>query len=430
MNQRKSFIQTLVSYLEGYDYAYLKYVYDGIDSIPESSDIDLFILKKDLKAILSFVRENTQGSVKVVNKSFMSVVSIYFDDGSFLSLDLIHQFKQTSKTFLKIDSLKDAILSNGQVKVLKPAYDFQYTCLFYVLNKAEVPLKYQELYFKLSQEDRNDIIQTLNENFQLDLQTLHEFFANKDKYHTKVHASLASKNAGITGLFNKLNYIVDTIRMMGKQKGLTITFSGVDGAGKTTILTKVKEMVEEKYRQPVKVLRHRPSLLPILSAYQYGKEAAEKKTTERLPRTGGNKSTISSLIRFAYYFVDYIFGQFVVLFKYNMRGVTVIYDRYYFDFINDGKRSNIVLPRSFTKPLYSFLVKPDLNFFLYADADVILKRKQELAKEDIEELNEKYISLFEAYSKKYSSSKYIPINNIDIDETMDIIETNYKAKSK
>lgn len=56
-----------------------------------------------------------------------------------------------------------------------------------------------------------------------------------------------------------------------------ITFSGVDGAGKTTILTKVKELIEDKYKKEVVVLRHRPSILPILSAIKHGKKKLKRK---------------------------------------------------------------------------------------------------------------------------------------------------------
>lgn len=426
MQHRRAFIHSFFEFLEAYPYAFLKYVYEDIDSIPEHSDIDLYLPKSSLESTLLFIQiYPTIEKVVFVRKSFMTIVSIYFQDNSFLSLDLIHQFKRKSQEFLIIKDLSKSSVRKGNIKVLDTAYDFQYTIFFYVLNHAKVPSRYQDLYLNLNLEEQKKIIEMLKNDFNLSVNSLLQFFNETSHFSTKIEAGIRQKNKGFTRIRNLANYLLDSGLMMKRQKGLTITFSGVDGAGKTTILTKVKELIEEKYRQPVKVLRHRPSILPILSAYQYGKEEAEKRTTEKLPRTGGNKSSISSLIRFAYYFIDYIFGQFVVLFKYNYRGVTVIYDRYYFDFINDGKRSNIVLPRGFTKPLYSFLVKPDLNFFLYASPEVILKRKQELRKEDILELNEKYLALFDLYDKRYNNSEYQCINNIEINETMERIEKAY-----
>lgn len=200
-----------------------------------------------------------------------------------------------------------------------------------------------------------------------------------------------------------------------------ITFSGVDGAGKTTILTKVKELIENKYNKEVVILRHRPSILPILSAIKYGKKEAEKKTQEVLPRTGKNKSKVSSFVRFFYYLLDYVYGQWVVYFKHTSKGKIIIYDRYYFDFINDSRRTNIDLDSGFIKFFYKFVFKPKLNIFLYADPDVILSRKQEMDKESIVDLTNKYKSLFNELSNKHDQY-YLPIENIEIDETMTEIE--------
>ena len=81
-----------------------------------------------------------------------------------------------------------------------------------------------------------------------------------------------------------------------------------------------------------------------------------------------------------YYYVDYVLGQFYVYTKANLKGHILLYDRYYFDYIVDSKRANIVLPSGFVKGLYRLVFKPDLNFLLFADPDVILARKQELSK--------------------------------------------------
>ena len=213
----------------------------------------------------------------------------------------------------------------------------------------------------------------------------------------------------------------DVIRDLIHNRGIIVTFSGVDGAGKSTILESVRQSLQMKYRQRVVVLRHRPSLLPILSSIRYGKQNAERKTTEVLPRQGKNNSKISSLFRFAYYYLDYLLGQFYIYFRYAFRGYTVLYDRYYFDFIIDSKRSNIVLPKSFLKLFYYFLFKPNVNVFLYAAPEIILSRKRELSSEDIQSLTAEYRELFDELSKGGKTKKYMVINNTDLNLTLDIV---------
>jgi thymidylate kinase len=94
-----------------------------------------------------------------------------------------------------------------------------------------------------------------------------------------------------------------------------------------------------------------------------------------------------------------------------MRGYVVLYDRYYFDFIHDSRRSNIDLPPSLTSLGYALLIKPRFNFFLYATADEILRRKQELDAATIEQLTRNYLGLFERLGSRYGYARYRPILN-------------------
>lgn len=203
-----------------------------------------------------------------------------------------------------------------------------------------------------------------------------------------------------------------------------ITFSGVDGAGKTTILREFTELLQNEYGQEVIEIRHRPSILPILSAIKHGKKEAEKKTMEVLPRTGNNKSKLSSYFRFFYYLIDYVFGQWVIYFKHTRKGKLVIYDRYYFDFINDARRTNINLDSRFVKFFYKFIFKADMNIFLFASPEIILSRKKEMDADSIIRLTNKYKILFDELGKN-NDEKYITIENIDKAVTMRTIKDHY-----
>lgn len=200
-----------------------------------------------------------------------------------------------------------------------------------------------------------------------------------------------------------------------------ITFSGVDGAGKTTILREFTETLNSKYNVKVKELRHRPSVLPILSSFKYGKAKAEQRAIEVLPRTGSNSSKTSSYIRFFYYLLDYILGQWYIYFKYTRKNILVIYDRYYFDFINDARRTNIDLRSDYVRYFYKFIFEPEINIFLYASPQIIRQRKQEMDEESIELLTKKYLHLFKDYRDR-SSREYICIENIDKHKTLGLIE--------
>jgi thymidylate kinase len=106
----------------------------------------------------------------------------------------------------------------------------------------------------------------------------------------------------------------------------------------------------------------------------------------------------------------------------------VLYDRYYFDFINDSKRSNITLPKGLTKGAYALIMNPNFNFFLYADPDTILKRKQELDKDTIVQLTSDYKELFK-HLDKANGARFIAIENVILDETIRTI-INYTTLQK
>ena len=407
-SERGLFIIDFFDFINDRDYATIKFHDNEPELLSVYSDIDICINKSELKSILGFLNNNQfVKKVEVVTKSNMYAVSLLFNGGEVLALDFIWSFKRKSVVFLEKKEVLDTFeVNNFGVKCMNKTTTAQYVGCFYGLNGVNVPKHYLYLKGYLNKDD----------GFS---DTLFHFYGEKGKEHNlsfvfqKYH-----QNQGVNKYFNKVTYLFDVIRSLKVKKGLIVTFSGVDGAGKSTIIENVKKELEKKHRKKVVVIRHRPSLLPILSAWTKGKEQAEQDAANTLPRQGQNSSFISSLVRFSYYYLDYLIGQFYVNFKYKYRGVVVLYDRYYYDFILDSKRSNITLPKSLVKFGFNFVFTPNCNFFLFASPEVILKRKQELSAETIIELTKNYSDLFNQLEKRRKKENYFLINNIDLDVTM------------
>lgn len=410
---RELVIIDLFDTLQNSDYATLKF-YNGVpEKLNANSDIDMVIPRNDNAKIVSFLKNHFLVSKITTNKkSFMNTIQVFFCDGTLLSIDLIWELKRKNIIFLDTDSLiKNLVVNTFGIKCTSTIDTARYIVLFYILNNAKIPLKY--LGYERS---------IINSNKPLDL-IIKEYFVDdkKSKSHLVVALKNKKENKGINHFRNTLFYFMDSITSLINSKGFTITFSGVDGAGKSTVIENITKSIEKQLRKPVVVLRHRPSILPILSVWSKGKEKAHRDTVSNLPRQGNNKSLISSFIRFSYYYIDYLLGQFVIYFKYIIRGYVVIYDRYYFDFINDSKRSNIVLPKPISFFGYHFLLKPKFNFFLFADASTILQRKQELNKNTIDELTNDYHILFQKLQNKTNTSIYKTIKNDELELTLNSI---------
>ncbi len=388
---REKLIKSFFQRFHSHDYAVLKLGENNPAKIDHESDLDLLIHKKDFNEYLSFLKAlYSTKNVKVVRKSFMAHVRIDLHNEESLHMDFIWQLKRKAKMFLDAKKMiQNGHLNKFDVKIVSEKDNAKYIQQFFVLNGKEIPKKYESL---------------VNE------------------YHSLNAGISQRKNRGLSQIWSFLTYVVDTLRTIIWDRGFIVTFSGVDGAGKSTIIEEIKQKIHQKYRKPVKILRHRPSILPIISSWKYGKEAAEKRSIKSLPRQGENTNALSSFLRFSYYFFDFLIGQFIIQFKYVLRGHIVIYDRYYYDFIHDAKRSNIQLNSRLIQGAGSLLMYPKYNFFLYADPAVILERKQELSEEVISELTTVYSNFF---AKKDSKRKCFKcIENIEKKHTINQILDN------
>ena len=423
MNNRQQFIKQFFSEVQSLDYTLLKFIEGKIENIDAHSDLDILIEPETIPYIKSILNNNDDiESMDVLELSSMHQYFIFFVDGSFLQIDCLFKLIRKQRVYLSNEYIQaNTILKDG-VKCCNNKSLFEHVMLFHQLNNDGMPEKYSNYFRSLPKEEKERILFGFNEKYHSGF-SYASVAAHDSVFKDQLRnlLKMMPENAFGENIKNSFNYIKETAIKFWTQRGKIITFSGVDGAGKSTILEETKQMLEQKFRKKVVVLRHRPSLLPILSSIKHGKKGAEKRAAEKLPRQGQNKSSLSSTIRFSYYYIDYIFGQWYIYFKYILFNYVVLYDRYYFDFIVDGRRSNIQMDSKITKLLYRFVHKPKLNFFLYAPAQIILARKKELSANDIESLTSNYQDLFANFSDKYKQ-KYLPIKNIDKAETLDFIQ--------
>ncbi|MEM6342338.1 MAG: hypothetical protein AAF927_00610 [Bacteroidota bacterium] len=424
---RQAFLQWLFRSVKTMRYGVLKYFYASLNEIPSSSDIDLIIDPKELKQWQKLL-ESGPGidKVKFSTRFNGCYVEVFFSNQEYLELDLLYQLRWRDLIFLDCAELLDRVSPNEEgIKVVSTADSFSYLIAFFTLNNCPVPAKYQSYFGTLNAKEKLTVLDRFATQFELENIEEASLFIN-DWYREAMERSVRRRreNKGLSRWKHYLQVAIDSFN----QSQPTITFSGVDGAGKSTIIEKTKELLTEKYRREVVVLRQRPSILPILSSIKYGKEGAEKRAATTLPRQGTNKSRVSSVIRFVYYLMDYLLGQAYVYWTVNRRGKLLLYDRYYFDYIVDSRRANINLGPKITAPFYRLIRKHEINILLYADPKVILARKQELTEADISSLTQSFLNLFETLQAKSPRQLYLPIQNVEIAQTMGKIEKAFITK--
>ena len=185
--------------------------------------------------------------------------------------------------------------------------------------------------------------------------------------------------------------------------GFAIGFTGPDGVGKTTVIEMLIGRLGGVFRTAHSYLHFRPMLFGNLGEVAHS--AGLKREVDRNyndPHRGKKVGVLSSLVRLAYYSVDYIVGYWLKVKSQIRITRLVVFDRYYTDVICDSRRSRIFLNYKF---LYwfgrVFIPQLDYNILLTAEVDTILARKQELTEEGIRAINERidYLAGKKGYRK-------------------------------
>lgn len=173
--------------------------------------------------------------------------------------------------------------------------------------------------------------------------------------------------------------------------GFSIGFTGPDGSGKTTVIELLLQRIAPVFGTAHKYYHFRPMLFGNLGEVAHS--AGIKKDVDRnfdKPHRGGKTGKLNSLLRLAYYSIDYIIGYFIKVKTVTRITRVVVFDRYFTDIICDSRRSRIYLSPKF---LYWWkrLFIPSLNYniLLTANSNTILARKRELNEEGIKTINDK-----------------------------------------
>jgi len=167
-----------------------------------------------------------------------------------------------------------------------------------------------------------------------------------------------------------------------------IIFIGPDGSGKSTIadLTLEKLQLDGKI-SGVEKLHLKPGWLPplgrLFSPRDWGKPLPVGIPVDN-PHASKPSGPLGSMIRLLYYLTDYALG-FQIKVKPLLRGGdSVLFDRYYYDYMIDPARMRIRLPKAVLAAFLALVPKPEVVIYLDAPAEVLRKRKPELPIAELE----------------------------------------------
>lgn len=207
----------------------------------------------------------------------------------------------------------------------------------------------------------------------------------KNKLKLIWHSVCQSKYTDVISL---CLFIFYNIKRLLKPSGLFIAFIGPDGCGKTTAQNQLMPFFKKGFtKSKIKKFYWRPFLLPRIKELitrQKVQDLDDHEPSARLALRKANKTQRTfHTIKLIYYWIDYILGRV----KYQgiwSRGGIVCFDRYWEDLLIFPERFGLNISKRIVEILGIFVPKPDIIFYLHAEASILIGRKLELPINEIE----------------------------------------------
>ena len=159
-----------------------------------------------------------------------------------------------------------------------------------------------------------------------------------------------------------------------------IAFLGCDGSGKSTVIKEVTRRLGEQ-GHTVSTGHWRPT--------PFGKRGSGTSAADD-PHGQPPRGFASSVAKLGWLWINWWAGWLGGLARQRRNG-WVLYDRYHGDLVVDPKRYRYGGPQGLARLASATMPQPDKIIFLDAPADVLLARKQEVAKEALESLRDRYL---------------------------------------
>lgn len=376
------------------DFSLINSYEDIINKIDIDSDIDILFKKHDFLQIEHHVQkfciiQNIQ-IVQVLHHDLWAKNIFLYNpkDKKFLNLDLYGELSRKEIVFFKEKEIFNSRDVFENIPILSAEKEF----IYYLIKKLDKDDLTQtnfdhlhSLYIKHKEACQKELIRFFPKQYDIIYKEIlkRTFLGIKKNRETLLSDFYTIKKRDAKRyIFNKLL----TLKRILNPTGLTISFLGPDGSGKSTIIDIVLETrlpFRRKDYFHLKPLNH-----------------SSDKTIVTDPHKYPPYSAVKSYIKLLYFIYIYNKGWLKNVLPLKIKSSLVIFDRYFDDLLVDNRRYRYSGSLKVAKLIRKIIPKPDIYFILTADSNVIYGRKQEVPFEEIERQTKVYEALVDG--KRYN----------------------------
>jgi thymidylate kinase len=384
------------------------------------SDIDIVIKNSHLKDIPekmnNFCKENDISLIQNIchEQTARFFVFNWFDEHGnpcFMHPDICSDYFRNGKMFLsseemlsgRIFALDDENNSKG-FYIPSPSKAFIYY-LIKKIDKQQLNERQQNFLSMEFKKDPNGAIEQIN-RFWKGIDAVNLICALRENDWREIIISIASLKKGLHGNIKSSvkSKCLDYIRIAERifhPTGLFVAFLGPDGAGKSTVIKRIKHDLAPAFRR-TKQYHLRPQLI------RNGHDGIV--ITE--PHRQKNRHLFTSIIKLLYWLFDFSIGYMIEVRPRLIRSTLILFDRYYHDLLVDSKRYRNGAPIWIINFIGWFVPKPDLWILLDAPPEVLQKRKKEVSYEETEIQRAGYLKFMEKNSNHATIDTTKPLDQV------------------
>jgi thymidylate kinase len=383
--------------------------YKNLPDNTGGSDLDIIVKSEDLPkfdiALNIFIKKNVPLVSFINDPNCPKYCFLDINDGwKGIQID---KFKDTvkyrNKNIVPIDYLWENTYAYNSITVLKSGADYLISFLKEILNNDYC----SEKYF-------NDLKLSFGDNRLAYDSLLYKNYTNRfiEKLNCLLQNDYNKNGIKVLAKEARKSYVIDftfflqtlflKIKRLATKPGYTIVFLGTDGSGKSAIIELIKPILNQPFHKAVYYEHLRPNYLPSLARLSGNKNTNSSPVTN--PHANNPSGFIVSCIRVSYYLLDYSVGFYLKIFpKKAFKSCVWIFDRYYYDYYFDKRRSLINLPNWIIRLGQALIPEPDIIICLGADPAIIHSRKHELPLQEIE----RQVKALKKFSDKHKRAVWV-----------------------